>query len=119
MADAEKPHLVLAEILTNTLTALEAHRNDFDVLILYLPVKWKNCFYGEEFENFDLHDYLKSITAVRGIPLQIVREDRAIIYECRCSVAWRLSLAIYCKAGGIPWKLVGISLCLGAFVGDP
>ena len=106
---SEKPHIELAEILTRTLSAIEAHRNNFEVLMLYLPLKWEICFYGGEDDDFDLHDYLKAITAIRGIPLQIIREDKAIIYECRCSVAWRLSLAIYCKAGGIPWKMAGIA----------
>jgi hypothetical protein len=113
---AEKPHLELADILTRTISAIEAHRNDFEVFMLYLPIKWEMCFYGDEDDDFDLHDYLKAITAARGIPLQIIREDKAIIYECRCSVAWRLSLAIYCKAGGIPWKLAGIAPDV-AFIG--
>ena len=109
LSKAEKPHLELAEILTRAINAIEAHRNAFDVLMLYLPIKWEMCFYGNKDDDFDLHDYLKSITATRGMPLQIIREDRAIVYECRCSVAWRLSMAIYCKAGGIPWKLAGIA----------
>src|SRR5690606_1412401 len=34
-----------------------------------------------------------------------ILEKGAIDYYCRCSVMWRLGIALYCKAGGIPWKL--------------
>jgi hypothetical protein len=74
------------------------------VLIL-LADCWSVGFWGGPDEDFDLHDYLKAITAARGIPMQIVQEGRALQYFCRCSVMWRLSIALYCKAGGVPWKL--------------
>ena len=102
---AERPHIVLAERLASSLSVLQAHRNDFDVVFIYLPNKWQGCFYGSPEEDFDLHDYLKAVSAVRGIPMQILREDSAMAYPCRCSVMWRLSLALYCKAGGVPWKI--------------
>ena len=109
IAATEHPHLVLAERLASTLSALQAHRNDFDVVFIYLPNRWQNCFYGSLEEDFDLHDYLKAVSAVRGIPLQILLEDSAMAYPCRCSVMWRLSLALYCKAGGVPWKIADAS----------
>ena len=98
-------HLVLAERLVGALSALQAHRNDFDVALVYLPTRWEGCFFGTPEEDFDLHDYLKAVSAVRGLPIQIVLEASALAYPCRCSVMWRLSLALYCKAGGVPWKL--------------
>src|SRR5207247_3082533 len=82
-----------------------AHRHEFDVVAIYLPNRWSSGFYGPEGHDFDLHDYLKATMAGRAIPTQIIREDSAISYFCRCSVMWRLGIALYCKAGGIPWKM--------------
>ncbi len=105
IAASDVPHVILADAVVRALGVLEASRSEFDVVIVYLPVRWQRGFEGPEGEDFDLHDYLKAITASRGIPLQIVREDKALAYPCRCSVMWRLGIALYCKAGGIPWKL--------------
>jgi len=100
-----QPHHHLAEILTRALDALRADRTHFDVVVLYIPLRWENCFYGTAEEDFDLHDHLKAASAVRGIPLQVIRDDKALAYPCRCSLRWRVGIALYCKAGGIPWKL--------------
>jgi hypothetical protein len=105
LASSDRPHLILSEEITRAFGSMEAHRADFDVLAVYLPIAWQRGFVGTEGEDFDLHDYLKAITASRGIPMQIIRDDRALAYFCRCSVMWRLGIALYCKAGGIPWKL--------------
>jgi hypothetical protein len=105
VASAEKPHTVLAEELTRALRAYGAAGADYDLLMIMLPDRWQAGFEGPKPDAFDLHDYLKAHLAMRGLPSQIVRENRALSYFCRCSVAWRQGVALYCKAGGVPWKL--------------
>ena len=121
------PHIVLAENLVRAIHSLEAHRTDFDVLFIYLPQRWESGFVGENEEDFDLHDHLKATTALRGMPVQLVRENSALAYSCRASVMWRIGLALYAKAGGIPWKLteadpetayIGISYALRPLQSD-
>ena len=99
------PHVVLADRLVRAIQSLEARRNEFDVLFIYIPQSWANGYFGEPGEDFDLHDHLKAATASRRIPVQLVREDRAIAYSDRASVMWRIGIALYAKAGGVPWKL--------------
>jgi hypothetical protein len=102
---AEKPYLALLNKIVDSLAVLKSKRPEFDVAMLLLPTKWSSCFYGENGDDFDLHDFIKATTAGWGIPIQIIREDQALTYSCRCSVMWRLGIAMYCKAGGVPWKL--------------
>ena len=80
-------------------------RHEFDVLVIFLPSKWERGFFGEDNDDFDLHDYVKAVNASRGVPTQILEESSALDYFCRASVMWRLGIALYCKAGGVPWKL--------------
>jgi hypothetical protein len=99
------PHTVLADRIVRAIQALEARRDDFAVLFIYLPIRWEAGFVGGPDEDFDLHDHIKAATAARRLPVQIVREDKALTYACRASVMWRIGLALYAKAGGVPWKL--------------
>lgn len=105
LRNSETPHIVLADRLVREIQNLEAHRSKFDVLFVYIPTRWSPCYYGGDGEDFDLHDHIKAATAVRGIPVQLVREDKALAYSCRASVMWRIGLALYAKSGGVPWKL--------------
>lgn len=105
LVNSINPHHLLTSAITQAVSSLHAVRGEFDILLVYLPGKWRSCFYGRDGEDFDLHDYLKAITATLGIPTQILLEESALTYFCRCSVMWRLSIALYAKAGGVPWKL--------------
>ncbi len=105
LTNASRPHVVLADRILRNIQLLDARRADFDVLFIYLPHRWAASYVGGAGEDFDLHDHIKATTAVRRIPVQLVREDSALAYECRASVMWRIGLALYAKAGGVPWKL--------------
>ncbi len=102
------PHIVLAEHIGRALQNISSRQLDFDVLFIYLPQRWAPGFKGGTSDDFDLHDHIKALTAARRMPVQLVREDKALAYPCRASVMWRIGLAIYAKAGGVPWKLADV-----------
>jgi len=127
LRDSPRPHVVLADRMARAIQAIQARRTDFDVVFIYIPARWSRAFVGDEGDDFDLHDHLKSLAAVRDIPIQIVREDSAAAYRDRASVMWRIGLALYAKAGGVPWKLadadpetayIGISYALRPMTSD-
>src|SRR5207244_9051329 len=103
--NSSTPHIVLADRLLRAIQGFDARRTEFDVLFIYIPQRWAGGYVGGPTDDFDLHDHLKATTAARRLPVQLVREDKALVYPCRASVMWRIGLALYAKAGGVPWKL--------------
>ncbi len=94
-------HLQLMHSLRGAIDRLAAVRDQFDVTLVHLPDAWQAGFRAP---GFDAHDALKALSASAGIPTQVIN-DRAIEFTFKASIAWRLSIALYVKAGGVPWKL--------------
>jgi hypothetical protein len=86
---------------------LDLVRGEFDVVVVHLPDAWAEAL---RTPTFDAHDALKAIGAKFGIPTQVLN-DRVFAYStgAAASTAWRLSIALYVKAGGIPWKLAPLA----------
>lgn len=95
----------LANGLAESLKNMRSIKNQFDVVVIYLPDQWKNCFKAE---NFDLHNFLKARCAPLDISFQIITKT-ALTRDCRSNVMWGLSIALYAKANGVPWKLKSVS----------
>ena len=120
---ATHPGDQLAELTHSAIRRLNNARNRFDVVFIYLPQTLAAAFRSlasDETADFDLHHSIKALCSSLRMPVQVLNDD-ALAYSCRCSVMWRLSIAVYAKAGGTPWKLagfpdrhayVGLSYCL-------
>lgn len=105
LGQSGSPHERLLQALRSSLDRLMLVRDQFDVALVHLPDTWQIAFRAP---GFDAHDALKALGAEYGIPTQVIN-DRAITFDYKASLAWRLSIALYAKAGGIPWKLAQLS----------
>jgi hypothetical protein len=87
--------------MSDALRRLSLVRDQFDVAVVHLPDSWAPAF---RTRYFDAHDALKALGAQFSIPTQVVN-DRSFSFQYKASLAWRLGIALYVKAGGVPWKL--------------
>ena len=94
----------LFEAMDAAIRRLESVRNEFDVVLVHFPDAWAPA---TRTKGFDAHDALKALGAKYNIPTQVIN-DRAFAFTHKASLAWRLAIALYVKAGGIPWKLARI-----------
>lgn len=99
------PQRRLLGALESALVQLSARQSEFDVVLVHLPDSWLPFTTGE---GFDAHDMLKALGARYGIPTQVIN-DRTFTFPYKAQLAWRLSIALYVKSGGIPWKLAPLS----------
>lgn len=100
------PEQRLGAAFEDALRKLDVVRGEFDVVVVHLPDSWAHAC---RTESFDAHDVLKVLGARFGVPTQVLN-DRAFVFSAKsaASIAWRLAIALYVKAGGIPWKLAPI-----------
>lgn len=98
------PQSVLKNRMLIAIKQLALSRDLFDVAVFHLPDQWATACRSAD---FDAHDHLKSLGAIYSVPTQVIN-DRAFNFGYKASIAWRLSIAMYVKAGGIPWKLAAI-----------
>jgi hypothetical protein len=93
------------DYIKSKIDKLSLKRNEIDCVVVYIPNFWRNF---RELKNeqtyFDLHDSLKLYAVKKGLRLQFI-EDKSINYSDQAKVKWWLSLGIYVKSNGTPWKV--------------
>jgi hypothetical protein len=99
------PEISFLETLKDHIRPLFSIRHEFDILLVYIPERWGDF---RERKNddyfFDLHDALKVFSAPNNLKIQII-EENTLKYPDQARIMWWLSLALYTKGNGIPWKL--------------
>lgn len=99
------PQTRLFHLMDAALRRLVTVRNEFEVALVHFPDAWDAA---TRTRAFDAHDTLKALGAQYNIPTQVVN-DRTLTFPHKASRAWRLAIALYVKAAGIPWKLAPLS----------
>lgn len=105
-SDIHKAAIEFGNVITRKIEQLNA--KSVDVVLIYIPKKYEPLTsYSDDLVKFDLHDYVKAYAAQHQIATQFIRE-KTIESELHCQIMWALSLALYVKAGRIPWTIEGI-----------
>ena len=92
----------LARLLTSKIDQLD-NTTIKGTIVIFIPNEWQNFEnFVNENETFDLHDYIKSYAASKGIPTQLIRE-KTLDDQLKCQIYWWLSLSFYVKSLRTPW----------------
>lgn len=79
-----------------------------DVALIYIPKEYEYLTsFLDDFESYDLHNFVKAYAVQKNIATQFVRE-KTLESDLRCQIMWALSLAIYVKSCRIPWVISGL-----------
>jgi hypothetical protein len=105
LGHGDTPAAKVASALFHAFEQLAAIKDHFDVVTIHFPDAWMSVL---RTPDFDAHDVAKAIAARHQIPTQVIN-DKAIDFNLRSQLCWRLAIAIYVKAGGIPWKLAPLA----------
>lgn len=106
----------LAEAVGRGIERLNGVRDRWDVIVFLLPATWERWRETAD-GRFQLHDRIKASAAPLGCPVQMLRETSALRYKHWASLAWRLSLALLVKAGGVPWRVMATTPEETAYIG--
>jgi len=93
------------DLIKSKIDKLSIKNTEIDCVVIYIPDSWKTF---RELKNeetyFDLHDSLKFYGVKKGLKIQFI-EDKSITYRDQAKIRWWLSLGLYVKANGTPWKV--------------
>lgn len=93
------------DYLKSKIDKLALKSTDIDCVVIYIPDQWKKF---RELKNettyYDLHDSLKLYCVKKGLRIQFI-EDKSINYKDQAKIRWWLSLGLYVKSNGTPWKV--------------
>ena len=99
------PEQLVARAIVHAMSSLSASRSEYDVVLVHLPDSWDPACRSR---SFDAHHFVKAEGAIRSMPTQILN-DRVFTFGYPAQRSWRLGIALYVKAGGIPWKLAQLA----------
>jgi hypothetical protein len=77
-------------------------RGSYDILIIQIPKEFS--IYDNPLTSQNLYPAIKALAIRRQITTQILTE-KTLTYRYDCDNMWNLSVGLYAKAGGVPWKL--------------
>jgi hypothetical protein len=106
----------LLRSLAMAVSELHVQRDHWDVIAFLLPERWESLRDSPD-GRYRLHDRLKALAAPLGCPIQMLRETSALSFVHYASLAWRLSIALLAKAGGVPWRIEPTSAVETAYIG--